>query len=38
MFSISFDSKNNGIMLANFGDEAMERLDRRAMISDRKGA
>jgi len=34
MFSISFDSKDDGIMLANFEDDAMEKLDRRAIISD----
>jgi len=34
MFSISFDSKDDGIMLANFTDEAMEKLDRRAIVSD----
>jgi hypothetical protein len=34
MFSISFDSKDNGIILAIFRDEAMEKLGKTAMISD----
>jgi hypothetical protein len=34
MFSISFDSKDNGIFLAVFRDEAMEKLGKAAMISD----
>ncbi len=33
MFSISFDSKDNGIILAVFRHEAIEKLGKTAMIS-----